>query len=242
MAPKEIPHIEFRNVSFKYGELQVLKDINLTLKAGGFHLIIGPNGGGKTTLLMLLMGLIEPTSGKVLINGNSPKSHQAKIGYLPQCYIFDQQFPLSVLEFVMMGAISKLRWYGAWPKEVYEKAEHVLAEVEMLPNKNRQIGMLSGGQRQRASLARALIDDPEILLLDEPTSGLDVRASAFIQKKLIDLKSKKTILMVSHMIADVVNEVDDITCVQCEIEKISKETACAHHKMGMYHSKGGNPQ
>ena len=231
----ETPHIEFQEVFFQYGNTEVLKNVNLSFKHGGFHLIIGPNGGGKTTLLKLLMGILEPTKGKILISGKAKRPH---IGYVPQSFLFDDQFPLSVLEFVMMGAISKLNWYGTWPKSIYERAYQVLDEVEMMPFKDRQIGKLSGGQRQRAAMARALIDDPEILLLDEPTSGLDVSASEFIQKKLIQMKSKKTILMVSHMISDVINEVDDITCVQNGIEKISKEKACEHHRIGIYHAKG----
>jgi len=231
------PIIKIQNVNFKYESTPILKNVNLTFKRGGFHLIIGPNGGGKTTLLNLILGLKTPSSGSILINNSSPKEHRSKIGYLPQALAFDPMFPLSVKEFVLMGSLSQLKWYGTWPKTVKQKADTLLDSVSMADFKDQQIGSLSGGQRQRASMARALMNDPDILLLDEPTTGLDIQAFSFIQKELIRLKGQKTIIMVSHMIADVIDEVDDITSVQCEIEKIAKQTVCNHYKLGMYHMK-----
>lgn len=231
------PLIEICDVNFSYSGLPILKNVNLRFQKGGFYLIIGPNGGGKTTLLSLILGLKAPTTGAIFIDGKPPSQYRSKIGYVPQSFSFDPLFPISVFEFVLMGSLSQLKWHGIWDAKVKEKAIELLLDFDILSFKDQQIGQLSGGERQRASLARALMNDPEILILDEPTNGLDVIASNFIQEKLIELKGQKTILMVSHMISDVVDAVDDITSVQCETEKISKATVCSHYKLGLYHRK-----
>ncbi len=229
--------ITITNVSFQYNSTLILQDVNLTFKCGSFYLLIGPNGGGKTTLLKLIMGLLEPTKGEISIYERLPKYNLNYIGYIPQSFTFDRKFPISVKEFIMMGAISRLKWYGAWPAEILEKADKLLDEMEIKTLKDRQIGTLSGGQLQRAAMARALINNPRILLLDEPTNGLDVDSSMFIQQKLTSLKSDKTIIMVSHMISDIIDSVDEIECVQCSVEKITKNTICSHYKIGLYHQK-----
>lgn len=231
--------IELSHVNFSYGSAPVLKNVNLSLSRGDYYLIIGPNGGGKTSLLNLILGLKNPTSGSVSIAGASPQEFRSKIGYLPQSFSFDTMFPISVWEFVLMGCLSQLKWHGVWEIAVKKKAEELLSEFGIFDLKDRQIGQLSGGQRQRATLARALMNDPEILILDEPTNGLDIHASTFIQQKLASLKGAKTILMVTHMISDVIDEVDAIYSVQGEIEKISKTAVCNHYKLGLYHRKDG---
>lgn len=234
---KERPLIELKDVGLSYGATPVLRGVNLSFFKGGFYLIIGPNGGGKTSLLNLILGLRAPSSGSVLIHGRAPSHSRSKMGYLPQSFSFDPLFPISVWEFVLMGSLAELKWHGIWDAKIKKRARDLLDEFEMLPFKDRQIGLLSGGQRQRVSLARALMSNPEILLLDEPTNGLDIQASTFMQQKLIDLKGEKTIIMVSHMISDVIAEVDEITSVQCETEKIAKTAICSHYNLGLYHRK-----
>lgn len=233
----EKPIINFQDVSFSYGSLPVLKNIELSFQKGGFYLLIGPNGGGKTTLLKLILGLLAPKSGVVTVFEKKPSQSRLSMGYVPQSFFFDLDFPLNVEEFVLMGCLSKLTWYGRYPKECYQKTNAILEEVELLSLKHRTLGTLSGGQRQRAYLARALVGEPEILLLDEPTSGLDIEASNFIIQKLKQLKKKKTILMSSHMVSDLIGEVDEVIAVAGKPEIITKESVCIHYKLGMYHPK-----
>lgn len=235
--PSKEPIIEFKDASFNYGSLPVLKNIDLAFAKGGFYLLIGPNGGGKTTLLKLIMGLLSAKSGEVTVFGKNPMMSRLAMGYVPQSFLFDPVFPINVEEFVLMGCLSQLTWRGTYPKECYQKAHTILDQVELGTLKDRPLGTLSGGQRQRASLARALLSDPEILILDEPTSGLDIEASSFIIQQLRGLKHQKTIIMVSHMISDVIDEVDQVIIVEGQTEIITKEAACAHYKLGMYHNK-----
>ncbi len=238
MMNNDAKFIHLDNVSYRYDLVSVLDNITLSLKRGGFYLFVGPNGGGKTTLLKLIMGLLTPTSGSITINEVPPKERLSSIGYVPQTLLFDPLFPLSIEEFVQMGELSKLTWYGAWPKGVKEKTLEMLDFVGILKEKDRSIGSVSGGQRQRASLARALMSNPEILILDEPTTGLDPEVSKLIQEKIVENKYKKTILFVTHTIPEFLNEVDQIVCVKGKIEILKKEAICAHHSLGVYHIGG----
>ncbi len=229
------PIIEIKNVSFQYRESLILKDISLSFAKGGFYILMGPNGGGKTTLLKLIMGLLSPKTGTVLIEGSPPQEMRCSIGYVPQTLFFDSLFPLTVLECVLMGQLSKLTWYGKFPKEIKEKALNLLNSLGILALKNRTIGSLSGGQRQRTLLARALLCDPDILLLDEPTSGLDLEASTFIQSKLQELRGKKTILMVTHSLTEMTQSIDQAICISTTATRIPSNQLCKHYAMGVYH-------
>jgi zinc transport system ATP-binding protein len=232
----QTPIIEIKHVSFQYRDSLVLKDISLSIKEGGFYIIMGPNGGGKTTLFKLIMGLIEPKTGSVLVREKSLEGKSCSIGYVPQNLIFDALFPMTVLECVLMGELSKLSWYGKYPKEVKQKALALLESFGILALKNRTIGSLSGGQRQRTLLARALLCDPDILLLDEPTSGLDLEASTFIQSKLQELRGKKTILMITHTLSEMNQSIDGAFCISGTATLIPKNQMCAHYAMGIYHT------
>jgi zinc transport system ATP-binding protein len=229
------PIIEIKNVSFQYRESLILKDISLSFAKGGFYILMGPNGGGKTTLLKLIMGLLSAKSGAVLVQNQPPKQMCCSIGYVPQTLFFDSLFPLTVLECVLMGELSKLSWYGKFPKEVKDRALELLNSLGILNLKNRTIGSLSGGQRQRTLLARALLCDPEILLLDEPTSGLDMEAATFIQNKLQELRGKKTILMVTHSLSEMNQSIDQAICISTTATRIPTNQLCKHYAMGVYH-------
>ena len=222
-----MPLIALKNVSFYYRDTPILKEINLSFEEGGFYILMGPNGGGKTTLLKLIMGLEKPSSGSI-------QKKPLTIGYVPQTLSFDPLFPLTVLECVLMGELSKLSWYGAYPKEIKEKALKLLDLVGMLPFKHRTIGSLSGGQKQRTFLARALLADPDLLLLDEPTSGLDKEAFTFMQKTLQQLRGKKTILLVTHTLFQMTPTIDHAICIANTATIVPKDQLCKHFTMGIY--------
>ncbi|EOD01501.1 metal ABC transporter ATP-binding protein [Caldisalinibacter kiritimatiensis] len=200
--------IEVKNVSIFYDSVCALKDINFKVKRKQFLGIIGPNGGGKTTLLKLLLGIIKPSSGTVKIrDGRS-------IGYVPQFSSFDKKFPIKVLDVVLMGLLpNKVRLFHRFSKKDIKKVEQVMEELGILEFKDRQIGKLSGGQLQKVLIARALVTEPNILLLDEPTASIDANAKTEIYKLLKKLNEEKTIILVSHDIGIISSYIDSIACL-----------------------------
>ena len=226
--------IKFNSVSFKYSKRNVLSNINLTLVQNQFTLLIGPNGGGKSTLLKLLLGVLQPTDGSIEINGKEPIHSREYFGYVPQNLEFDRHFPISVKEFVSMGALSLLTWYGRFPKSVNTRVDEVLKLVEMQDYINSPPSALSGGQKQRIAIARALMPNPEILVLDEPLSGLDSPSSMGIVKLLQELKGNKTILLVTHSIDRLMDFADKIICVNESLSILNKDKVCSHLSKGLY--------
>ena len=229
------PLIEVKNLSFKYSDAKVLDGASLAINDKEFCLFVGPNGGGKTTLIKLFMGLFHPQTGEVLINKAHPAKFRTKIGYVPQALQFDPQFPISVGEFVMLGATSKLTWYGKRPKFVKEKAKYLLDKVDLSSYFTSPFSSLSGGQKQRATLVRALIDEPEILLFDEPINNLDARSGEIFYKIIDENLGKKTIVMITHFVGDLFEKADKIYVINGNIREISKEKACCHYPLGLYH-------
>jgi zinc transport system ATP-binding protein len=208
---KEVLRLE--NIHVSYGPHIVLQDINLSVREHDFLGIIGPNGGGKSTLLKVILGLIKPDRGVVTLLGVSPEHSRSKIGYVPQYSTYDHSFPVSVREVVMMGRYSHaglLRYYNRADRQAVEEA---LQKVSMLDNAEAQIGQLSGGQQQRVLIARALVSGPELLLLDEPTASVDTTVQTEFYELLEQLKKTKTIIMVSHDIGAVSVFVDKIACL-----------------------------
>jgi len=205
--------IRLDDVWVKYGDLTVLEEINLSVENLDFLGIIGPNGGGKTTLLKVILGLIKPSQGKVTVLGDSPEKSRKFIGYVPQISQFDREFPVTVLDVVLMGRLGRkglLRKYGEEDRRI---AYEALESVEMLELKDKQIGKLSGGQLQRVLLARALVADPKILLLDEPTASIDEPTKTELYELLKNLNQKITIVLVSHDIGVISSYVDKIACL-----------------------------
>lgn len=200
--------IETKNLSVNYGSVCALKDINLKVKKNEFLGIIGPNGGGKTTLLKVLLGIIKPTTGIVNINRDK------KIGYVPQFTHFDRSFPVSVLDVILMGRLpKKMSIFHKYNKSDKEKAEKILNELNIIDLKNRQIGKLSGGQLQKVLIARALITNPDIIILDEPTASIDSKTKLEIYDILKRLNKQKTIIIVSHDMKHVFSYIDSVACV-----------------------------
>ena len=206
--------IEFNKVFFKYIKNNILSDVSFTLNENDSLCIVGPNGGGKTTLLKLILGLIQPTKGTICIFGEKPKYTQTMIGYTPQILNFDPLFPIRVIDIVLMGCLRKNAWsfrYNADDIIVAKKAMHDM-KIESLAKK--KYSELSGGQRKRVLIARALASSPKLLLLDEPTANIDMEMEAKIFKQLKKLRRRITVLMVSHNINLVSNLVEKVLCVR----------------------------
>lgn len=227
--------IETKNLTFSYEEDQILKNVSLSVKKGEFIGIIGPNGGGKTTLLKLLMGLLRPTSGSLSVLGLPPKAARKKLGYVPQVMRFDKHFPISVFELVLQGRLSSAPWWGGYPEKDKKVALEVIDQVGLIDFKDRPFGTLSGGQAQRALIARAMASKPEILLLDEPTASVDNRAEADIHAILEKLGKDITILMVTHDLNAIMPQVNRVFCIQREVITLKPEEVCGHFAIGVYH-------
>ncbi len=228
--------LKLHQVSYTLGPLEILQNISFTIAPGEFVAIFGPNGGGKTTLLRLLLGLIFPITGSILILGKTPSEARSKIGYVPQFARFDRNFPISVLEVVTMGLLQELPFYGRWKKQSKEKAQEALSQVGLNGLEYKSFSALSGGQAQRVLLARALVSSPQILLLDEPTANVDAEAEAKIHDLLATLRGKVSILMVTHDLQAIVKNVDRLLFIHGKSYMLEKEQICGHFALGLYHS------
>ncbi|PSM53001.1 metal ion ABC transporter, ATP-binding protein [Campylobacter blaseri] len=190
--------IVVKDLSFGYDENLVLEDINLEYNKNDFLTIIGPNGGGKSTFLKIMLGLITPKQGSIEIYGKKPQDVSSILGYVPQFIPINENFPISVLDVVLMGKIDKKK-FGFYTKECKEDALEALKLVGMEACAKRRISELSGGQRQRVYIARALCSDAKILLLDEPTASIDTQGQIEIYDLLKEInKNGKGIIVISH--------------------------------------------
>jgi zinc transport system ATP-binding protein len=209
----EIKIAELKDIRVSYGDIPVLEEVNLAILQHDFLGIIGPNGGGKTTLLKLLLGLVKPDAGSVTIFGKPPEQVRSRIGYVSQRPDFDRDFPASVQDVVMMGRYAHAGLFHQYRNSDKAAAEKALARVGMQDYRNKQIGKLSGGQQQRIFVARALVAEPELLLLDDPTASIDPTMQTEFYEMLAELKKNLTIVMVSHDIGAVSIYVDKIACL-----------------------------
>jgi len=207
------PVIAINELWFSYNGEPVLEDITLNVERGEFLGLIGPNAGGKSTLLKLLLGLLTPSRGSIEILGTTPVQARGRIGYVPQYAMFDRKFPISVEETVMLGRLGLTRTLGSFSRHDRLRAREALATVEIGHLRNRGLHELSGGQLQRVMIARALACDPEILLLDEPTANIDMRAEEDIFALLKSYNSRMTIIVVSHDIAFISTYVSLVACL-----------------------------
>ncbi|MBM3207779.1 MAG: ABC transporter ATP-binding protein [Chlamydiae bacterium] len=228
--------IDVRNIVHSYDRNIVLENVNFEVKQGDFIGIFGPNGGGKTTLLKLLMGFEKPTSGKIKLFGKSPEKLRPYVGYVPQIQQLDKRFPITVLEIVMMAFLSKTNLFGKIPKKYTEKALEALAQVGLENKINHTFGTLSGGQAQRVLIARAIANDPKILFLDEPTASVDPQAEEEILHILDSLKGQTTILMVTHDLQTILNKVEGLLCVHRQVHRSLPNQICEHFGLGLYHT------
>lgn len=211
-----LPAITFDNVSFAYEQTLAVENVSFQIKLREFVCLVGPNGGGKTTLLKLMLGLLRPATGSISILGLSPAAARPRIGYLSQTLQFDPLFPISALDVVLLGRLGNSKW-SPFTSSDKKRSLELLDEVGLAHAAARPFASLSGGMRQRVLLARALAADPEILLLDEPTSMVDATAEDRLLAQLRQLHERLTIVLVSHDFGFVSQLVQRVICVNRQV-------------------------
>jgi len=205
--------VELRDVWVRYGDVPVLEGIDLSVAEHDFLGVIGPNGGGKSTLLKVILGLVTPERGQVEVLGCPPTRMRGAVGYVAQRPEFSRDFPASVWDVALMGRTATRGLLRRYDADDRAAAEDALERVGMWPFRDKQIGSLSGGEMQRVFIARALVGKPEILLLDEPLASIDPAMQADFYELLQALRSSLTIVMVSHDIGAVSVHVNTIACL-----------------------------
>ncbi len=214
---KNRPNIEISDLWFSFTGTPVLEGVNLEIYPGDFLAIIGPNGGGKTTLLKLMIGLLKPDRGSVKVLGHPPREVAHRIGYVPQESGPDKRFPISVFDIVLMGRLKGGGGRWRFSKEDQTLTREALERVEMWALRKRRIGELSGGQRQRVFVARALVAEPELLLLDEPMASVDQKGQTDFYAFLKDLNETVTIVLVSHDPMVLSSHIKSVACVSKQV-------------------------
>jgi zinc transport system ATP-binding protein len=205
--------IEIQNLNFSYNNQFALRDVNLSVNHGDFVAMIGPNGGGKTTLLKLMLGLLKADSGEMRIFSRPPQDVSHRIGYVPQDVHINQDFPISALDVVLMGTLRPGKGWSRHSHQDRRAALNALTQVEMKKFRDHRIGELSGGQKQRVFVARALVTDPDLLFLDEPTASIDTRGQNEFYRLLKELNESITIIVVSHDLMVISGYVKSVICV-----------------------------
>ncbi|MFV1994880.1 MAG: metal ABC transporter ATP-binding protein [Verrucomicrobiales bacterium] len=206
------PVISFKEVDFPYQEQKVLEQASFEVAHGESLCIIGPNGGGKTTIIRLLLGLLLPDRGTISVLGNAPRIARTRIGYTPQHFDFDPGFPVTALDIVLMGRLDRTCG-GRYRREDREAALWCLDRLGLANFPSRSFASLSGGQRQRVLIARALVSEPRLLLLDEPTANVDLTVEARFLDTIEKLKEGITVVTVTHDLGVVSHFGDRVLCV-----------------------------
>lgn len=209
--------IQIQHLTAGYDNKQVLDNVSLTIYDHDYLGIIGPNGGGKTTLVRLILGLKEPQGGSIKYYRDGQEVNNISMGYLPQYNALDRQFPISVYEVVLSGLSKTKGLFARYTKEHHQQVEDTLERMQLLDMKDRPIGTLSGGQLQRVLLARAIVSKPDIVILDEPNTYIDRRFQKQMYEMLEQINQDCAIIIVSHDIAEVLNNVKHIACVNHHI-------------------------
>lgn len=227
--------IKINELSFSYDNQEVLKNISLTVEKNDFMAILGPNGGGKTTLLKLILGINKPTRGNIKVFGIKPKKARSRIGYVPQYLNFDNHFPVSAIEVVLMSSLKTFSFFPWYSSKIKKDAMEYLKQMKIDQFANKRFGDLSGGQQQRVLIARALMNNPKLLILDEPTASVDIKVEEDIFEILKDLSNSITIIIVSHDVSFVSSYVNKVTCLNlCSCTHKTDELD-NHSLMDMYH-------
>ena len=205
--------IKLEQVSFAYNRFLALQDVNLEVAERDFIGVIGPNGGGKTTLLRLLLGLLKPLRGTVSVLGRPPEKVRHAFGYVPQISEMDIRFPLTVRDVVAMGTVTDRSLFPWLSKENIDLVVEAMKAVDIDKLADRTVGELSSGQRQRCLIARAIVSHPQILLLDEPTASVDSTIEYDIYNLLRSFNKTMTILLVSHDLGFITSYVNKVVCI-----------------------------
>lgn len=206
-----LPIIQIKHITATYPEKMALKNVSLTVYDDDYLGIIGPNGGGKTTLLKIILGLLKPVEGSIRFFKNGRPADHIRMGYLPQYTDIDRHFPISVHDVVLSGL--KKKHFSRYNKSQNEQVRQTIEQMELADLQHEAIGTLSGGQLQRVLLARAIVQKPDVLILDEPNTYIDKRFQEQMYEMLNDLNKQCAIVMVSHDIAEILNNVKHIACV-----------------------------
>jgi len=211
--------IQFKNIRFCYDEVCAINNVNFSIQKNSITAIVGPNGGGKSTLIKILSGLLKPDEGHFTI------ADGFTIGYVSQFTDFDLSFPITVFEMVLSGTLCQnIRPFCLYKKEHKDRAHLAIKQVGLAGHESRGINQLSGGELKRAVIARAIASDADIILLDEPDSSLDVKAAADLYKILKDVKSSRTILIVSHHLNEVLDIADSILYVKSTVTEYASQS------------------
>lgn len=207
------PIIQISELYAAYDEKTVLRNVNLSVYERDFLGIIGPNGGGKTTLIKNILGLHQPQKGKIRFYKEGKEVPEINMGYLPQYNNIDKKFPISVYEAILSGLSKQKSIFRKYSNEQHELVRQMIVRMGLEGMDKRAIGELSGGQLQRALLGRALVSNPEVIILDEPNTYIDKRFEAKLYSLLEDINKERAIILVSHDIGTVLKNVKTIACV-----------------------------
>ncbi len=217
MTEKDPAAIRITGLWFSYDGHPVLEDVNLSIPQGDFVSVVGPNGGGKTTLLKLMLGLLRPSRGEVRVFGATPEEARHRIGYMPQYTQLDPQFPATVMDVALMGRLGHGRSFGRYSRKDKEIVNEALDQVGLSDVHKKAFSSISGGQRQRLFIARAMACEPDLLLLDEPTANLDMVMEGDLYELLQALNKRLTVVMVSHDLGFVSEVVKSVVCVKRKV-------------------------
>ncbi len=207
---EETPILEIRDLTFGYGGEVILDRVSLNVYPRDYLAILGPNGGGKTTLLKLVLGLLTPWSGQI-VDHLPPR--RGKFGYVPQFSTFDRSFPLRVAEAVLMGRLGRRGLIRPYTREDREAVARALERLQLTPLARAHISELSGGQLQRVLIARALVSDPDILFLDEPTASIDAESREVLKSVLAEQNERIPIVVVTHDVTSIAGVIRHVACV-----------------------------
>jgi zinc transport system ATP-binding protein len=207
------PWVEIRDVTFGYGREVVLDHVSLAIEPQDFLAVIGPNGGGKTTLLKAILGLVRPWSGEVAFHLPSGSDPRGRLGYVPQFSTFDRDFPLRIADMVLMGRLGRRSLLRPYSREDRAAAERAVERLGLQEVARAHASEVSGGQLQRALIARALVSEPEILFLDEPTASIDAESRETLRELLRDLNRAIPIVVVTHDVTSLAPMVKRIACI-----------------------------
>ena len=228
------PLIILEHISAAYDGKPVLHDVCLTVGERDFLGVIGPNGGGKTTLLKLLMGLKSPVSGAVRYYRNGQSVSSIRMGYLPQYSGIDRKFPISVREVVESGLIGEVGAFGRYTPVQHEQVVHTIQRVGLEGLEHYSLSQLSGGQLQRTLLGRALVSSPDVIVLDEPSTFLDHRSESELYTLLEEVNKQCAIILVGHDIATVVRHSHSIACVNGHFHYLSSTESVTPEWIGTH--------